>query len=79
MANKFTITVNATVTSQEEQDKVYSQVYAAMQAIGTKTLINQMNINQWVDDVNSKPQVFNDDGTPYVESETITEDTSATA
>lgn len=73
MANKYTITVNVTVTSQEEQDKIYSKIYTTLQTIGSKTLINQVNINQWVDAVNSKPQVFNDDGTPYIEKETVAE------
>ena len=79
MANKFTVTINATITTEDEQDALYAKVLAAVKGVGTNCMVQQMNINQWVDQYNSKPQVFNEDGTPYVEPTTDTTETSQTA
>lgn len=67
MANKYTVTINATITSEDEQDAVYTKVLTAVKAVGSNCLVQQMNMNQWVDQYQSKPQVFNADGTPYID------------
>lgn len=77
MANKYTVTINATITSGDEQDAVYAKALAAIKAVGSNCLVQQMNLNQWVDQYNSKAQVFNEDGTPYVAPSTETETQTA--
>lgn len=67
MANKFTVTINATITTEDEASAMMDKVLAAIKSVGTNCLVQQFNSNQWVDQVNSKAQVFNADGTEYVE------------
>ena len=69
MANKFTITVNFTVTAEKEASAVMADVYSTLATLGTNCLIQQTNCNQWVDQVNSVPQVFSTDGKPIAESD----------
>ena len=78
MAYKYTISLNATVTTT----KSYSQLIQAMgdvvATLGTSTLLNNVQANQWVDQMTMQPQIFNDDGTPYVAPTTVTEVTEET-
>ena len=67
MANKFTITINATITTDKEAAGLLADVYATVGTLGTNCIIQQVNSNQWVDQTNSKAQVFNADGTPRIE------------
>lgn len=67
MANKFTISANFTVTSTKRADEVIADVYAALQSLGSNCIVQQTNCNQWVDQVTSTAQTFNDDGTPVVQ------------
>lgn len=79
MANKYTVSANFTVTSSKSAPELLNDVYTALQTLGSNCLINQMNYNQWVDNVNSAPQVFNDDGTPVKDDSEIDVDIVETA
>lgn len=68
MASKYTISVSATVTTDVTQSDLVTAIREAFAAIGTSTIVQGVSINQWIDPVNSKAQVFNDDGTPYVQT-----------
>ncbi len=70
MANKYTVTIEGTITSDEEQDAVYAKILAAVKTVGSNCLVQHITMNQWVDQYNSKAQVFNEDGTPYIAPET---------
>jgi hypothetical protein len=76
MAYKYTISLNATVTTTEAYDALISAMTQAVATLGTATLVNNVQANQWVNQSTMKPQVFNDDGTPYVEptSDEVTSD-----
>ena len=73
MAYKYTVTINATITTTKAYDAVVSEMTEAVKGLGTATLTTNVQVNQWVDQTTMQPQVFNDDGTPYVEPTTVTE------
>ena len=80
MAYKYTISLNATVTTTKTYDQLNQLMSQAVATLGTATLTNNVQANQWVDQTSMQPQIFNDDGTPYVEPVEVTEvpDTSTT-
>ncbi len=67
MAYKYTITINATITTTKDYDAVVSDMTEAVKGLGTATLTTNVQANQWVDQTTMEAQIFNDDGTPYVE------------
>ena len=67
MAIKYTVTINTTITTEKSQSELIAAIESAMNGVGTSILTQGININAWVDQVNSRTQVFNDDGTPYEE------------
>lgn len=83
MAYKYTISLNATVTTTKTYDQLIQLMTQAVATLGTATLTNNVQANQWVDQTSMQPQIFNDDGTVYVEPAEIVEvtdvpDTSTT-
>ena len=83
MAYKYTISLNATVTTTKTYDQLIQLMTQAVATLGTATLTNNVQANQWVDQTSMQPQQFNDDGTPYVEPVEVIEvtevpDTSTT-
>ena len=83
MAYKYTISLNATVTTTKTYDQLIQLMTQAVATLGTATLTNNVQANQWVDQQTMQPQQFNDDGTPYVEPAEVVEvtevpDTSTT-
>ena len=70
MATKYTIAINTTITTDKTRAEVIAAIDAALAGIGTSVLTQGININAWVDQINSRPQVFNDDGTPFEEPQT---------
>ena len=73
MAYKYTISLNATVTTTKTYDQLIQLMTQAVSTLGTATLTNNVQANQWVDQTSMQPQIFNDDGTVYVEPTTVTE------
>lgn len=72
MAYKYTISLNATVTTTKAYDQLIQLMTQAVTTLGTATLTNNVQANQWVDQTTMQPQIFNDDGTPYIEpAETV--------
>lgn len=72
MAYKYTVSLNATVTTTKSYDQLIQLMTEAVTTLGTATLTNNVQANQWVDQQTMQPQKFNDDGTLYVEpAETI--------
>lgn len=67
MAYKYTITINATITTTKDYDAVISDMTEAVKGFGTSTLTTNVQANQWVDQMTMQPQIFNDDGTQYIE------------
>ena len=67
MAYKYTISLNATVTTTKTYDQLIQLMTQAVVTLGTATLTNNVQANQWVDQTSMQPQIFNDDGTVYVE------------
>lgn len=78
MAYKYTISLNATVTTTKTYDQLIQLMTQAVTTLGTATLTNNVQANQWVDQQTMQPQQFNDDGTVYVEPTTVTEVTEET-
>jgi hypothetical protein len=83
MAYKYTISLNATVTTTKTYDQLIQLMTQAVTTLGTATLTNNVQANQWVDQQTMQPQQFNDDGTVYVEPAEVIEvtevpDTSTT-
>lgn len=78
MAYKYTISLNATVTTTKTYDQLIQLMTQAVATLGTATLTNNVQANQWVDQTSMQPQQFNDDGTVYVEPTTVTEVTEET-
>lgn len=66
MAYKYTITINATVTTTKAYDALIAEMTEAVKSLGTSTLTTNVQANQWVDQMTMQPQIFNDDGTEYV-------------
>lgn len=64
MAYKYTVQLNVTITTESEANVLMQNIYYALKSTGTNVLIQQTNCLQWVDQVSSTPQLFNDDGTP---------------
>lgn len=79
MAYKYTISLNATVTTTKTYDQLIQLMTQAVTTLGTATLTNNVQANQWVDQQTMQPQQFNDDGTVYVAPTTVTEVTEETA
>lgn len=73
MAYKYTISLNATVTTTKTYDQLIQLMTQAVATLGTATLTNNVQANQWVDQTSMQPQIFNDDGTPYVEPAEVIE------
>lgn len=83
MAYKYTISLNATVTTTKSYSQLIQAMGEVVATLGTSTLLNNVQANQWVDQMTMQPQIFNDDGTVYVEPAEIVEvtevpDTSTT-
>jgi len=78
MAYKYTISLNATVTTTTTYDQLIQLMTQAVATLGTATLTNNVQANQWVDQASMQPQIFNDDGTVYVAPTTVTEVTEET-
>ena len=83
MAYKYTISLNATVTTTKTYDQLIQLMTQAVATLGTATLTNNVQANQWVDQMSMQPQIFNDDGTLHVEPAEVIEvtevpDTSTT-
>lgn len=66
MAYKYTITINATVTTTKAYDALIAEMTEAVKSLGTSTLTTNVQANQWVNQTTMQPQIFNDDGTEYV-------------
>ncbi len=78
MAYKYTISLNATVTTTKSYSQLIQAMGEVVATLGTSTLLNNVQANQWVDQMTMQPQIFNDDGTPYVEPAEVTEVTEET-
>ena len=78
MAYKYTISLNATVTTTKTYDQLIQLMTQAVATLGTATLTNNVQANQWVDQMSMQPQIFNDDGTPHVEPAEVIEVTEET-
>ena len=79
MAYKYTVQLNVTITTESEANVLMQKIYDALKNTGTSVLIQQTNCLQWVDQVSSTPQLFNDDGTPQQNATTADTATMTTA
>ena len=78
MAYKYTISLNATVTTTKSYSQLIQAMGEVVATLGTSTLLNNVQANQWVDQMTMQPQIFNNDGTQHVEPAEVTEVTEET-
>lgn len=78
MAYKYTISLNATVTTTKSYSQLIQAMGEVVATLGTSTLLNNVQANQWVDQMTMQPQIFNNDGMPHVEPAEVTEVTEET-